>query len=127
MGGAMFSAIILAAGSSARMSGVNKQLAKIGGIPVFIMSALAFDKSDMVSEIIIAAPAEDAEEFAVMARNYGVTKLKTAVSGGATRALSVKNALSAVAEDIKYVAVHDGARPLIITEEIDKVLKDAVK
>lgn len=121
----MFSAIILAAGSSSRMEGTNKQLAKIADTPVFIMSALAFQRSDKVSEIIIAAPADETERFERMARNYGVTKLKAAVGGGATRALSVKAALECVSEDIAYVAVHDGARPLITTDEIDRVLRDA--
>ncbi|MBP1544023.1 MAG: 2-C-methyl-D-erythritol 4-phosphate cytidylyltransferase [Oscillospiraceae bacterium] len=121
----MFSAIILAAGSSSRMEGTNKQLAKIADTPVFIMSALAFQRSDKVSEIIIAAPADETERFERMARNYGLTKLKAAVGGGATRALSVKAALECVSEDIAHVAVHDGARPLITTEEIDRVLCDA--
>ncbi len=123
----MFSAIILAAGSSTRMKGVNKQLAKIGDIPVFVMSALNFQNSDMVDEIIIAAPAEDAERFGLMAQNFGVTKLKTVVHGGATRAISVKNALAQVSDACSHIAVHDGARPLITTEAIEMVLSDAVK
>lgn len=123
----MFSAIILAAGNSTRMGGTNKQLAKINDTPVFIMSALAFQRSEMVSEIILAAPAEDAERYEKMARNFGVTKLKAAVSGGATRFLSVRNALEVVSKDCAYIAVHDGARPLITTADIDRVLKDAVK
>ncbi len=109
------------------MEGTNKQLAKIANIPVFVMSALQFQKSERVSEIIIAAPSDEVSRYEKMARNYGVTKLKTAVSGGATRAVSVKNALAAVSEELKYVAVHDGARPLITTDEIDRVLADAVK
>ena len=122
----MFSAIILAAGSSSRMEGTNKQLAKIADTPVFIMSALAFQRSDKVSEIIIAAPADETERFERMARNYGLTKLKAAVGGGATRALSVKAALECVSEDIAHVAVHDGARPLITPEQIIAVAKEAV-
>ena len=55
----MVSVIIVAAGSSARMNGVNKQLEKIGDTPVFVMSALKFNKSEKVGEIIIAAPADD--------------------------------------------------------------------
>ncbi len=123
----MFSAIILAAGSSTRMEGLNKQLVKIADIPVFVMSCLAFEKSEKVSEIILATPESDCSRFEKIARNYGVTKLKAVVSGGATRALSVKNALAAVSDKIEYVAIHDGARPLITTQEIDNVLADAVK
>ncbi|HCD69063.1 MAG TPA: hypothetical protein DEQ68_00405, partial [Ruminococcaceae bacterium] len=42
--GKMFFVIILAAGTSLRMGGVNKQLAEIGGVPVFVLSALAFER-----------------------------------------------------------------------------------
>lgn len=52
----MFSAIILAGGSSTRMNGVNKQLAALEGIPVVVRSALAFEHSALVDEIILAAP-----------------------------------------------------------------------
>ncbi len=123
----MFSAIILAAGNSTRMCGTNKQLAKIGDTPVFIMSALAFQHSEQVKEIILAAPAEEASRYEKMARNHGVTKLKAAIAGGATRFLSVKNALEQVSKDCTHIAVHDGARPLISTADIDRVLADAVK
>lgn len=123
----MFSAIVLAAGSASRMEGINKQLAEIDGIPVFVMSALRFNASDMVSEVIIAAPQSDVQQFTELAKSFGVTKLKCVVSGGTTRALSVKNALSFVSDDCEYIAIHDGARPLITTEDIDRVLDDAVE
>lgn len=123
----MFSAIILAAGGSTRMKGTNKQLAKINDTPVFVMSALAFQHSEMVKEIIIAAPEEECSRYEKMARNFGIDKLKTAVSGGATRFLSVKNALEQVSKDCTHIAIHDGARPLISTVDIDRVLADAVK
>ena len=78
----MFAAIILAAGSSTRMEGTNKQLAKIADTPVFVMSTLNFDKSAQVSEIIIAAPEEELSRYEKLARNFGVTKLKAVVAGG---------------------------------------------
>lgn len=123
----MFSVIILAAGGSTRMEGTNKQLAKINDTPVFVMSALAFERSERVSEIIIAAPEEEYTRYEKLARNFGVTKLKTAVAGGATRFLSVKNALAQVSKECTHIAIHDGARPLISTADIDRVLADAVK
>ncbi len=123
----MFSAIILAAGSASRMEGINKQLAEIDGVPVFVMSALKFNASDMVSEVIIAAPQSDVQQFTELAKRFGVTKLTLVVSGGATRALSVKNALSFVSDECEYIAIHDGARPLIETADIDRVLRDAME
>ena len=123
----MISVIIVAAGSSSRMNGVKKQLEKIGGIPVFVMSALKFDRSDKVGEIIIAAPADDTALYEKLAREHGVSKLAAVVAGGETRMQSVKNCLGAVSPKADYIAIHDGARPLIETEEIERVFADAEK
>lgn len=107
------------------MQGVNKQLAKIGDTPVFVMSALKFERSGKVDEIIIAAPADEVERYEKLARNFGVTKLKAVVAGGDTRVISVKNALEKISPRADFIAIHDGARPLIETEDIDRVLSDA--
>ena len=123
----MFSVIILAAGASLRMSGMNKQLSEIGGVPVFIMSALKFDRCEKTAEIIIAAPEEFCEKYRELAVRFGVKKLKCVVCGGKTRFESVKNALSAVSKTCGFIAVHDGARPLIDTADIERVFADAEK
>lgn len=109
------------------MNGVNKQLEKLGDTPVFVMSALKFERSEKVGEIIIAAPGEDVSRFEKLARNFGVSKLSAVVAGGDTRANSVRNALEAVSPKADYIAIHDGARPLISTEEIERVIADAEK
>ena len=121
----MISAIVLAAGSSVRMCGVNKQLACIEGIPVFVLSALCFERSRRVGEIIIAAPEKDIELMRKTAREFGITKLKAVTAGGETRAASVRNALAAVSPNADYISIHDGARPLITTEEAERVFDDA--
>lgn len=123
----MVSVIIVAAGSSARMNGVNKQLEKIGDTPVFVMSALKFEKSEKVGEIIIAAPEDDAARYEKLARNFGVTKLAAVIAGGETRMQSVRSCLPAVSAKADFIAIHDGARPLIETEDIERVFADAEK
>ena len=119
----MFSAIILAGGSSTRMNGINKQLAVLEGIPVIVRSALAFERSALVDEIILAAPRGEEQDYGALLRSHLVTKLKAVTTGGATRFLSVKNALPKCS--CEFIAVHDGARPLISPEDIDRVLTDA--
>lgn len=104
------SAIILAAGSSTRMNGANKQFLELGGIPVIIRSALNFEHCPEVGEIIIAAKADDVQAIISLCGKYGVSKLKTVCTGGADRAESAKIAFGFVGE-ADYVAVHDGARP----------------
>lgn len=123
----MVSVIILAAGSSLRMNGVNKQLAKIGDIPVFVMSALAFEGCKSVGEIIITAPSEDCARFEKLAKNFGVEKLSHVVEGGNSRFRSMKNALERVSPKADFVAFHDGARPLITPKDIERVFADAEK
>lgn len=123
----MVSVIIVAAGSSARMNGINKQLEKIGDMPVFVMSALKFERSEKVCEIIIAAPPKETARYEMLAREFGVSKLTAVTAGGETRMLSVRNALSAVSVKADYIAIHDGARPLIETSDIERVIADAEK
>ena len=109
------------------MGGINKQLAKIGGIPVCIMSALAFEGCDKVGEIIIAAPPGECARYEDLAKEYGVNKLSCVVEGGNSRFSSMKNALERVSPKADFVAFHDGARPLITPENIEKVFADAEK
>ncbi len=123
----MFSALILAGGSASRMNGINKQLTLLDGVPVVIRSALAFQRSAKVSEIILAVPAGQEERYRSLCQQYGVDKFRAVAAGGSTRALSVKKALDKVSPECGYIAIHDGARPLIPTEDIDRVLSDAVE
>lgn len=121
----MVSAIILCAGSSTRMGGVNKQLCEIGGAPVFVQSLLKFERCADVDEIILVAPKGETERFGAIARQYGAKKLSAVAEGGASRFLSVKNALCAVSPRAEYIAIHDGARPLILPEDITRVIRTA--
>ena len=91
------------------------------------MSALKFQRSDKVSEIVIAAPESEVGRFEKLARSFGVEKLSAVVSGGGTRFRSVMNALERVSPETEFVAIHDGARPLIETKDIERVFADAEK
>ena len=53
------------------------------------------------------------------------TKVKALVEGGASRAESVRNGVKATSDEAKYYAIHDGARPLITVEEIERVVEAA--
>lgn len=107
------------------MNGVNKQLAEISGIPVFVISALAFENCKNVGEIIIAAPSGECTRFEELAKRYGVSKLSHVTEGGSSRFQSMKNAIETVSPSAGFIAFHDGARPLITPEDIEKVFTDA--
>lgn len=120
------SVIIPAAGQSSRMkSALSKQLIKINGIEVLARTALEFERLDLVKEIIIVCRESEKEEFSRLMKKYNITKLKAFTNGGATRQQSVLNALKLVSDDCDYIAVHDGARPLVSAELIENTAKYA--
>lgn len=119
------SAIIACAGSFTRMNGVNKQLLELDGIPVAVRSMLAFEQLDEVTEIIVSARENEIDEYKKLAEKHGVTKLKAVVKGGETRQQSIFSAYKEVSKETRYVAVHDGARPLVSPENIKQCIRDA--
>lgn len=119
------SAVIVCAGNSTRMGGVNKILLPLGDRLVIGVTMLAFEKCESVSEIIIVARKNDIPEIESEAEKAGITKLKTCTTGGDTRQASVINGIRCISKDTEFIAVHDGARPLVRPEYIEKAVKDA--
>jgi len=119
----MVSVIIAGAGNSARMEGVNKQFAPIGGVPLIIKSALCFKDIPKVSEIIIAARREDTEQLAGMLREYRVKAILT--EGGKTRQESVINAFKKANPKTHFIAVHEWASPFVPADAVIECIEDA--
>jgi 2-C-methyl-D-erythritol 4-phosphate cytidylyltransferase len=123
----MLSAVIVAAGSSRRM-GFDKLFADLGGRPVVAWSVSAFQACAEVGALVIVAPPAQEPALRELARDEEWTKLRAIVPGGAERHLSVWNGLQAVAgwavED-SFVAVQDGARPLVTPGMITRCLDAA--
>ena len=118
-------AIIAAAGDYTRMNGINKQFALLDGVPVIAHAVKAFQQADSIREIVIAAKREDIPRIADICREYGFSKVSAIAEGGRTRQQSVLNGIRCVQADTRYFAVHDGARPLVKPELIDKVVRHA--
>ncbi|MBQ5327884.1 MAG: 2-C-methyl-D-erythritol 4-phosphate cytidylyltransferase [Oscillospiraceae bacterium] len=119
------SAVIVAAGSSVRMGGGDKIFMPVAGIPVVARSLLAYENCEDVSEIVVVTKETSIEEIKKLSEEYKISKLKTVVPGGATRAESVKNGVLAVSAEADFVAIHDGARPLVLPEDISRCAHDA--
>lgn len=120
------SAIIVAAGKSTRTSGsVPKQLVPLCGIPVVVRSILAFEKCDGINEIVIVAAEGETGEYEIFREEYGLGKLAKIVCGGDTREKSVLRGFEAVSEKADFIAIHDGARCLIKTDDVTRILKKA--
>lgn len=118
-------AVIVAAGNSTRMGGVNKQFLLIDGVPVLIRTLLTFSQSDMIDEIIVAAREEDIPKMFAMIKDYKVLKVTDIVKGGKTRQESVFNAIRRSSPLSEYFAIHDGARPLVTEKIIEDTVREA--
>ena len=120
-------AIVPAAGSSRRMGGENKLLMEVAGKSVLMRTLQAIDQTKLVTEIIVATREDTLEETAELVHSAGLHKKVKVVVGGATRTESVLAAALEANPKAKYLAVHDGARPLVLPEEFDAVIRLAEK
>jgi len=120
----MLTAIIVAAGSSRRL-GFDKLTAAIAGKPLIWHTIAAFENAKCVDEIIIVTRVERIDEFKGIASSSG--KVTAIIPGGEQRHNSVEAGLRRLNEGTEYVAVHDGARPLITPKAIEQVYQKAQK
>jgi 2-C-methyl-D-erythritol 4-phosphate cytidylyltransferase len=123
----MVSAIIVAAGRGRRM-GFDKIMAPLHGKPVLYWSFLAFQQCPEVDEIIAVTREDSIPQVEKLAAAEKFDKVRKIVAGGAERHLSVWNGLQVVeSEGCEYVAIHDGARPLVTPKLISECLALAEK
>ena len=115
-------AIIVAAGSS-RRAGFDKLLAPLHGVRVLERSIRAFASCREITEIVVVCPEE--RFHAINGANLETEIPVTRVDGGAERHESVQNGLAALLYTPEFVAVHDGARPLITVEQISRCIQTA--
>jgi 2-C-methyl-D-erythritol 4-phosphate cytidylyltransferase len=120
-------AIIAAAGQGARMAGKRpKQFLELAGTPILIHTLKAFERCDVIQEIIVVLAAEEIDGFPALAEEHGLRKIAAVVSGGRSRAESVLNGLGVVdSGSAEIVAVHDGVRPFVTSEEISRTVAAA--
>ena len=113
--------IIVAGGNSNRMMGIDKITAELGGMPVIVRTMLAFERCKSVSEIIVVIKDEKTTLLQNLAERYMITKLAGIAPAGNSRAESVCNGLKLIDSSIDSVLIHDGARPLVSDELIERV------
>lgn len=116
-------AVIVAAGSASRMGGIDKVMAPLGGEPMIVKTVRAFDSCDAVKEIVIVTREDLIRKISELCRDFA--KVKAVVAGGSSRQESVHLGLNALSPKMQLAAVHDGARPLITWQVIDRVIRAA--
>ena len=115
--------MIVAAGRGERL-GLDrpKAFANLRDRPLLAESLERLDGSEWIDSIVVAAPPGWEEPVILLAEEVGCGKVVESVTGGSTRAESVRAAAAAVPEDAAVILVHDAARPVLPEQVIERVL-----
>ena len=116
-------AVLVAAGRGDRLAlDRPKAFAKLAGRPLLAESLERLDRSDWVDAVVVVAPPEWEEPVILLAEEVGAGKLTACVTGGETRAQSVRAGVAAVPSEAAVILVHDAARPILPDDVIERVL-----
>ena len=127
-------AVVVAAGQSIRMDGINKVDALIGGRPLLAWSLDAIAAAPEVERIVVVLDEQRASEASRARPAWFPTKVIAAVAGGSERQQSVAAGVRALdaaprltggGEPGEVVLIHDGARPLVSTALVSAVAQAA--
>jgi 2-C-methyl-D-erythritol 4-phosphate cytidylyltransferase len=118
-------ALIVAGGTGTRMNAsVSKQFLMLGGKPVLMHTIEKFINYGSAIEIILVLPSDQFDYWKELCSHYNFKIPHRLVAGGSVRFDSVKSGLSEISEE-GLVAIHDGVRPLVSVETIDRCFKMA--
>ena len=122
---AKFGAVLLAAGNSTRMGGGrSKVLEELEGRPALCRSLEVLDRCPLIGEICLVCREQDRGDMLPL--TSGLNTPVRVVPGGAQRQDSVEQGVEALTGPWEYVAIHDGARPLVTEEVLAAVCRDAM-
>ncbi|MDP6665326.1 MAG: 2-C-methyl-D-erythritol 4-phosphate cytidylyltransferase [SAR202 cluster bacterium] len=116
--------IVVAAGDSRRMDGLDKVFMPLGGMPLILHCLNAFEAAPEIQGIVLVLSESALERGETLVREHRLAKVETVVRGGARRQDSVANGLRILSE-CDFVIVHDGARPFVDRGLVSRAL-DAV-
>lgn len=119
-------AVIAAAGSSERFGG-DKTESLICGKPCLVHTLCAFERSGQTVQTVVVTKKEKMSAVLSLKETYGLKKLTAVCEGGNSRQESAAKGFAAADPSVKFIAVHDAARPLITPEDIDRVALEAYR
>ncbi|WP_418791395.1 2-C-methyl-D-erythritol 4-phosphate cytidylyltransferase [Phosphitispora sp. TUW77] len=121
-----FTAIIPAAGQGRRMkSYLNKQFILLKGMPIIVHTLRVFQDAGIISDIVLVCASGEEEYYRQdILSNYGISKPTVVVAGGSERQDSVYCGLEAIDDSSDYIMIHDGARPLLPINLINRLAEE---
>jgi 2-C-methyl-D-erythritol 4-phosphate cytidylyltransferase len=116
-------AVIVAAGRGERL-GLDrpKAFAQLNGRPLLAESLERLESSDWIDSIVVVAPPDWEEPVILLAEELACGKVESVVTGGETRAASVRAGLAVVPEDAAVAVIHDAARPVLADDVLERLL-----
>ncbi len=121
------SVIIVAGGSGTRMeSEIPKQFILLENRPVLMWTISCFIVYDPAISVVVVLPEYQISFWKELCIKYAFNHPHQVIKGGNTRFLSVKNGLEMIGNS-GLVAVHDGVRPLVSQDTIDRCFKQAAQ
>jgi 2-C-methyl-D-erythritol 4-phosphate cytidylyltransferase len=106
------------------MGGVDKVFAPLGGKPVLSHVLDAFESCDSVAQIVVVVSRKNLERCSKLIIKEGLSKPIEVCAGGRRRQDSVAAGLSRL-DHCHWVVIHDGARPLLTADLIERGLRAA--
>lgn len=116
-------AVIVAAGTASRMGGIDKVMAPLCGEPMIVHTVRAFQACDAIREIVVVTRQDLV--VPIMDLCHGFDKVHSVITGGDSRQESVAMGIGTLSSKVRLVAIHDGARPLISDQVIDRTVRAA--
>jgi 2-C-methyl-D-erythritol 4-phosphate cytidylyltransferase len=116
-------AVLVAAGRGERLGGDRpKAFVRLGDLPLLAEPLRRLDGAELVDAVVVVVPAGWEEPAILLAEELGASKVTACVTGGDTRAASVRAGIEEVPEDAAVILVHDAARPLLPEDVIPRLI-----
>jgi len=116
--------IVAAAGTGRRMGGADKIFASLAGKPLLAYAVDVLQRCHVIDQVVIVLPKDRLDLGWQLAKTYHWSKVTEICPGGSRRQDSVKEGLQRLA-DCQWIVIHDGARPFLSQELIEKGLEEA--
>ena len=122
-------AVVPAAGQGTRMGGAaRKQYLTLDGLPLLVLSLKVLQRVPLIREIILSVPRDDQEYcWQDIVKPFGLGKVSQIVEGGQRRQDSVRHGILAISEPPDLVLVHDGVRPFLQEDIVEKSISRAAQ